>query len=106
LPTQPKPCISRKQAIHSLWFLLLITCKCSGILLYMTTATKNNSKSISFSLTLDQLAVSLRQLSKSDFEVLEELIDRKFQKTIISRGKSGLKREQRVSLQELKKEFG
>lgn len=72
----------------------------------MATTTENNVKRVSTPFTLEQLAVSLQQLSVRDFELLEELLDKKFQKTILSRGKSAQKKGQAVSLQELQKEFG
>ena len=66
-------------------------------------------KFISLPLTLEQIAFSLKQLSRTDLEILEELMDKKFQKTILSRGKeivSQYKKGQTVSLKQLQRDFG
>lgn len=66
-------------------------------------------KTISLPLTLEQIAFSLKQLSKNDLEILEELMDKKFQKTILSRGKeivSQYKKGQTDSLKQLQRDFG
>lgn len=58
---------------------------------------------------MEQLAFSLYQLSKKDLEVFEELLDKKFQKIILSRGKkaiSQIKKNQTISLKGLQKDFG
>lgn len=66
-------------------------------------------KFISLPLTLEQIAFSLKQLSRKDLEILEELMDKKFQKMILSRGKeiaSQHNKEQTVSLKQLQRDFG
>lgn len=66
-------------------------------------------KTISLPLTLEQIAFSLSQLSRTDLEILEELMDKKFQKTILSRGKeivSQYKKGQTDSLKQLQQDFG
>lgn len=66
-------------------------------------------KFISLPLTLEQIAFSLNQLSRTDLEILEELMDKKFQKTILSRGKeivSQYKKGQTDSLKQLQRDFG
>lgn len=66
-------------------------------------------KIISLPLTLEQIAFSLKQLSTTDLEILEELMDTKFQKTILSRGKeivSQYKKGQTDSLKQLQRDFG
>ncbi|OGH20672.1 MAG: hypothetical protein A3D74_05210 [Candidatus Levybacteria bacterium RIFCSPHIGHO2_02_FULL_37_13] len=66
-------------------------------------------KIISLPLTLEQIAFSLKQLSRTDLEILEELMDKKFQKTILSRGKeivSQYKKGQTDSLKQLQRDFG
>lgn len=60
-------------------------------------------------LTLEQIALSLGQLSPQELEVLEELIDPTFQKTILTRSKEITllgKRKQTLSLEDLQKDFG
>ncbi len=65
-------------------------------------------KSIFIPFTLEQIAFSLNRLSERDLEVLEELADKKFQKTILSREKdilSQFKRGETISLKELQKSY-
>lgn len=72
----------------------------------MITITPQKIKSqklVTMPLTLEQIAFSLRQLSHIELELLEELIDKKFQKTILSRAR---KNGQTTSLYELQQEFG
>lgn len=76
----------------------------------MTTQTVTESKKfISVPLTIEQVVFSLSQLSKKDFEIFEEVLDRKFQKTILTRSKkavSQISKNQTVSLKELQRDFG
>lgn len=76
----------------------------------MATQTITESKKfISVPLTIEQMAFSLSQLSRKDLEIFEELLDKKFQKIILSRGKravSQIKKNQTISLKELQKDFG
>lgn len=78
----------------------------------MTTSTifKNKTKTIvSIPLVLEQIVFVLNQLSRKDLEVLEELLDKEFQKTIISRGKTILvqsKKGKTISLNKLQQSFG
>ncbi|OHA62221.1 MAG: hypothetical protein A3E07_02890 [Candidatus Wildermuthbacteria bacterium RIFCSPHIGHO2_12_FULL_45_9] len=70
---------------------------------------KKSTKSVSVPLTLEQIALSLGQLSPQELEVLEELIDPTFQKTILTRSKEITllgKRKQTLSLEDLQKDFG
>ena len=74
-----------------------------------TQTTTEFKKFISVPLTMEQLAFSLSQLSRKDLEIFEELLDKKFQKIILSRGKkavSQIKKNQTISLKELQKDFG
>ncbi len=76
----------------------------------MATQTIPGSKKfISVPLTVEQVVFSLSQLSKKDLEIFEEVVDKKFQKIILARGKKAIfqmKKNQTVSLQELQKSFG
>jgi len=75
----------------------------------VTQSAVESKKVISVPLTMEQLAFSLLQFSKKDLEVLEELLDKKFQKTIFNRGEkaiSQIRGKQVVSLEQLQKEFG
>jgi hypothetical protein len=65
-------------------------------------------KFFSVPVALEQIAFSLNQLSERDFEILEELMDNKFQKTILSRGKniiSQYRKGNTISLKKIQKEF-
>lgn len=58
--------------------------------------------------TLEQIAITLRQLPKQQIEELELMLDKKFQKTILERGKtawSEYQQGQTLSLNQLQKEF-
>lgn len=76
----------------------------------ITTISQSKTKKIiSIPLILEQVAFVLNQLSKKDMEVLEELLDKEFQKTIISRGKSIFaqsKKRKTLSLNKLQQVFG
>lgn len=74
-----------------------------------TQTTIEYKKLISVPLTIEQLAFSLSQLSRKDLEIFEELLDKKFQKIILSRGKksaSQIRKNQSISLKELQRDFG
>lgn len=74
------------------------------------TISQNKTKKIIFiPLVLEQVAFVLNQLSKNDLEILEELLDKGFQQTIISRGKSIVaqsKKGKTLSLSKLQQVFG
>lgn len=75
-----------------------------------TVISQNKTKKIIFiPLVLEQVAFVLSQLSGKDLEVLEELLDKEFQKIIISRGKAigaQSKKGKTLSLSKLQQVFG
>jgi len=77
----------------------------------MSTKTINKiepRKIISLPLTMEQVAWFLGQLSKKELEGLEEMLDKNFQKMVLSRGKevfSQFKKRDTISLKELQKSF-
>ena len=68
----------------------------------------NNISTIKVPLSLEQLAIALSQLPPKKWEDLELMLDKKFQKIILERGKTAwmeYKNGKTVSLDQLKKEF-
>ena len=68
----------------------------------------NKGPTIQIPLTLEQLAIALRQLPPQKIEDLEMLLDEKFGKKILKRMKIGYKQFKRgktISLGEIQKEF-
>jgi hypothetical protein len=75
----------------------------------ITIQKQDYKKIISVPFTLEQLAFSLNQLSRKDIEMLEELVDGKFRKMVLSRGReiaSQYTKGETLSLSELQEEFG
>ncbi len=68
----------------------------------------NHFSTIQIPLSLEQLAIALRQLSKAKWEDLELMLDKKFQRTILERGKTAwqeYKKEETITLNQLREEF-
>lgn len=73
-----------------------------------STIKTDVEKFVSVPLSLEQIAFSLSQLSQYDLEILEEFLDKKFQRKIISRGKNILslyKKGKTIPLAQIQKEF-
>lgn len=68
----------------------------------------NTFNTIQVPLSLNQLAIALRQLPPSKWEDLELMLDKKFEKIILQRGKTAwqdYEKKETLTLKELKKEF-
>ncbi len=70
----------------------------------MTTKTST----IQIPLSLEQLAIALEQIPAEKLEDLEMMLDKKFRKLVLKRGKTAwqqYKRGKTLTLKDLKKEF-
>ena len=68
----------------------------------------NNTSTIKVPLSLEQLAIALNQLPPKKWEDLELMLDKKFQKTILERGKTAWQEYEKgktITLDQLKEEF-
>lgn len=75
---------------------------------YIKISMANNTSTIQIPLSLEQLAIALKQLPPAKWEDLELMLDKKFQKTILERGKTAwqeYKKGKTITLDQLKKEF-
>ena len=68
----------------------------------------NHASTIQIPLSLEQLAIALKQLPPAKLEDLELMLDGKFKKLILKRGKTAwrdYRKGKTLSLAQLKKEF-
>jgi len=68
----------------------------------------NNFSTIKIPLSLEQLAIALRQLPSEKWEDLEMMLDKKFQRTVLKRGETAwreYKKGKTLTLNQIKKEF-
>ena len=68
----------------------------------------NKTSTIQIPLSLEQLAIALRQLPPEKLEDLEMMLDEKFSKIVLKRGKTAYreyKKGETLTLEQLKKEF-
>ena len=68
----------------------------------------NKTPAVQIPLSLEQLAIALRQLPSEKWEDLEMMLDEKFRELVLNRGKTAYrqyKKGKTLSLKELKKEF-
>jgi len=68
----------------------------------------NKTSTIQIPLSLEQLAIALRQLPPEKWEDLEMMLDEKFRKLVLKRGKTAwqqYKECKTLTLEQLKKEF-
>lgn len=66
------------------------------------------STTIQIPFSLEQIAMALGKLSPAKWEELELMLDKKFQKTVLKRGKTAwqdYKKGNTIALNQLKKEF-
>ena len=68
----------------------------------------NKTSTIQIPLSLEQLAIALKQLPPEKLEDLEMMLDEKFRKIVLKRGKTAYrkyKKGETLTLEQLKKEF-
>jgi len=68
----------------------------------------NKASTIQIPLSLEQLAIALKQLPPEKWEDLEMMLDEKFRKLVLKRGKTAWKEYKKgktLTLEQLKKEF-
>jgi len=68
----------------------------------------NKTSTIQIPLSLEQLAIALKQLPPEKWEDLEMMLDEKFKKLVLRRGKTARKQYKKgktLTLEQLKKEF-
>jgi len=68
----------------------------------------DKTPTIQIPLSLEQLAIALKQLPPEKWEDLEMMLDEKFRKLILKRGKNAyqqFKKGKTLTLEQLKKEF-
>ncbi len=67
-----------------------------------------NASTIQIPLSLEQIAIALKQLPPAKWEDLELMLDKKFQKTILKRGETAWQEYEQgetIEIKELQKQF-